>query len=476
MRLILLSRFSLPFGASPASMIEWIHNVGGFVSPKLQVESDPLKGRGLFVNEPVRAGETLVLIPLKAILLGEQAIVAAPCSERFRDFFDTSRSPENVRPHAIFSMIVLLLAILADPSRLESPHVDELLRWRGQARFPLFWSQEQLDEITGTTALEAFSVAAKGVEREYTEVLSKLCPQVAATCDLPTYKRIWALVNSRVLTVPASLHHGLLYPQPALVPMFDLANHHLVPPEKTLLTEESVRKHLSTSLGRFDFDSRGLRLWLKDSIEAGDQVTDVYGLQSNQETLWAYGFTVPWIHNMTCLTKTRLIIKVQDLWLGALSRSLQAFEAVPFTLSGCTSPNDINDALAFLRISMASSRATLQQLQKTCFLDVPDAFGGLLQLSTLGSTWHLGSCKYLNQKDELVVLQKLMHLVDEKLLQMRPNAANDEGLLKKTPQELPPTLRDAITIRHDEKVLLQRVRKQLRRLRKPLGRAREGTF
>lgn len=371
MRLILLGHLSLVFGASPASLIEWIQDVGGFVSPKLEVKTDPLTGRGLFVNAPVRRGETLLLIPLEAILLGQRAIVATPCSEQFRDFFDTSRNPENVRPHAIFSIIVVLLSILGDPSRRESPHVDELLHWSGQARFPLFWSQEQLDEIIGTTALEAFSLAAKGVEREYTEVLSKLCPHIASTCDLPTYKRIWALVNSRVLTVPASSHHGLLYPQPALVPMFDLANHHLLPPEKALLTEEGVSKHLSTSLGRFDFDSRGLRLWLKKSIGAGDEVTDVYGLQSNQETLWAYGFTIPWIHNLTCLTKTRLIIKVQDLWPGALSRSLQAFEALPFTLSGCTSPNE---ALAFLRISLASSRATLLELQKTCSLEVPEAW------------------------------------------------------------------------------------------------------
>eukprot|EP00913_Durusdinium_trenchii_P005593 g5212.t1 len=75
----------------------------------------------------------------------------------------------------------------------------------------------------------------------------------------------------------------------------------------------SVQRHLNLSLGRYGLKGQHLELWLQKPLKRPGEITDVYGLQSNEETLWSFGFTVPWIHNLTCLTRLRVHLTKWDL-------------------------------------------------------------------------------------------------------------------------------------------------------------------
>lgn len=66
-------------------------------------------------------------------------------------------------------------------------------------------SPQLLSEIEGTTAFDVFSIARRGVEQEYTQVLSELCPELASKFSMDSYKKVWALINSRILTLPERL-------------------------------------------------------------------------------------------------------------------------------------------------------------------------------------------------------------------------------------------------------------------------------
>ena len=129
--------------AGSEGLTDWIHDMGGFVSRKVKLKADGHGGRGLFVTADVDEGETLVSVPLQAMVLGEHATNATPCAGAIRRFFD--QSPDQAdrgRTHALFSMMVLLLSILDGDSRAEWPHLDDLLNhWsKGQQqRFPLLW-------------------------------------------------------------------------------------------------------------------------------------------------------------------------------------------------------------------------------------------------------------------------------------------------------------------------------------------------
>ena len=333
-----------------AHLAPWIHSLGGFVSAKLEVRVDG-KGRALFANASIAKDEVLMSVPLEAMLLGEAAASLTPCASEIRDFFNVDRHPHNSRTQAIFSIMTFLLSISGNSvSREQWPHLHDLLQnWddRHRKRFPLFWTSSMMKKISGTLAFDAYSIAIAGVEREFDEALRHACPHIHKLVTLLEYKQIWSLVNSRVLTYPGA--GGVKPSQPALVPMFDVVNHALPAPSRALLTQAAIEQHLLQSLGRFgttppqDTQRPGLHLWLERSIHAGQEVTDVYGLQSNQEMLWTFGFTVPWIHNLTCLTRTRLTISLNELpspiqHKEGASSSLEMLVHSPlhFELGGCS--------------------------------------------------------------------------------------------------------------------------------------------
>ena len=381
--------FLTPCVAELAALAEWIRKLGGFVSPKLEIQTQALAGRGLFVNTSVQQGETLLSIPYDAILFGKKAVEMTPCQHGISEFFDTASHPENAEAQVVFSIMLFLLHISIDSkARNAWPHLDFLLNHWGErqhTKFPLFWTPELIVDIAGTTALELYSIARAGVEREYSEVFRNVCPKLASRVTYQSYQSIWALVNSRILTFPASPSEGLAS-QPALVPIFDMVNHQLPEPQRPLETQSQVARHMATSLGRFGPSSRRLSMWLARAIESGEEVTDVYGLHSNQEMLWKFGFTVPWIHNLTCLTKIRLSLELQklDLFEGGVSfppeliSNLQPF--LHFELGGCARKakgsrgkgQSLGGILSFLRAWLASARASLPELHKTCAFESPE--------------------------------------------------------------------------------------------------------
>ena len=460
----------------------WLQGLGGFVSDKVQVRSDQQRGRGIFVTSNVDEGEILVTVPVEAMLLGERATNVTPCAGRIRVFFDQrlgqSHQPDGERTHAVFSMMTLLLS-LYDGQKDRSakwPHLDDLLiHWerRQQQRFPLLWPKRALREIEGTTASSVFSIATQGVVREYMEVLQQTCPEMVRKFSLQTYKKVWALVNSRVLTYPGS---QVAKPQAALVPLFDLVNHHLPEPKQPLLSLSELQSHLSKSLGRFgttDGSSGALHLWLREPSREVE-VTDVYGLQSNEEMLWTSGFTVPWIHNLTCLTRTRVIIRPEDLPQVSLARP--GFGSIPaadlltrlgpflnFNVGGCsemraTTADRLGPVIAFLHAWMASTRApSPSDLEAACGLTVPAPLQPLLQpfakkARSVTAGWSFDRCKYLRLEDEALALDFFLQVIDEKVSQIPGGSLEEEeGLL----QRKLGLWRDVATIRRDEKFLLR---------------------
>ena len=469
-------------------IVDWVRELGGFVSAKLQIRSDHHGGRGVFVTSNVDKGEILVSVPLGAMLLGERAVNTTPCANSIQAFFQQMQSTSQAdreRTHALFSMMVLVLSLFeAGRDRSDWPHLSDLLaHWRSrqQQRFPLLWPKWALREIEGTTASSVFSVAARGVEREFA-VLQQSCPEIAGKSSLQAYKQAWALVNSRVLTYPGSRLAG---PQAALVPLFDLVNHHLPVPRRALLSVPEVQGHLEMSLGRFGTEPPGvqadgsLHLWLREAAQEVE-VTDVYGLHSNEEMLWTSGFTVPWIHNLTCLTRSRLALTPEELPDSSLNRPGFGSEApaellaklrpfLHFNLGGCSAsratPRDqLRPVMAFLRAWVASTRASSPaNLKATCGLAVPQPLQPFLQPFVVeqptDGSWSMGSCKYLKRADEILLVDFLLGALDEKASQMPGGSLLEEEAALKTKTVLK---RDAAVIRRDEKFLLHELTVWLR--------------
>ncbi|CAE7680122.1 oleD [Symbiodinium sp. CCMP2592] len=491
--------------AGSGGLTDWIRDLGGFVSRKVKLKADGHGGRGLFVTADVDEAETLVSVPLQAMVLGEQATNATPCAGAIRRFFDQSPSQaDRGRTHALFSMMVLLLSISDGDGRAEWPHLDDLLNhWsKGQQqRFPLLWPNWALREIEGTTASLVYAIARGGVEREYSELLQQTCPEIAGKFNLRAYKKVWALVNSRVLTYPGS---SFAQPQPALVPLFDLVNHRLPVPVVPLLSLPEIQSHQAKSLGRFGTEPENghLQLFLRRplrELREATEVTDVYGLQSNEESLWTFGFTVPWIHNLTCLTRSRLTLRPEDLPYVSLSRPgfgwalsssdlLRALEPhLSFIVGGCAAQigpsgesgerasewgGSLQPLLAFLRAWIASTQAeSFADLRQACALTVPRPLQPVLRLPDIPGlfqeTWSMGPCRYLNPDDERLLLDFLLGVLEEKRSEMAGGSLLDEERLLQRKGKAG-VWQDAVVLRRDEKFLLQELTDWLSRERRQL--------
>ena len=304
-------------------LAEWVTSLGGFVSPKLEIKTGTA-GRGLFVSQPVQQGETLLSIPFNAILLGEKAVNLTPCQGRISEFFDTAAHPENVGTRATFSIMVFLLHISIDPqARKAWPHLDFLLNhWdeRQLSRFPLFWASEMLADIAGTTAFGLYSIARTGVERGIHGSPQSSVPWIGFRFHsqiLQEYLGAGELTHSHLpwkpwrFAISASLGAHLRHGESSFAGASkstwngsagDTARGKelgsLWPPaSKAIKAIKAIKVTYVATEGHGERTRSHRCLWFAQ--QSGDAVE--------------IRFHGPWIHNLTCLTKTRLSLDIQKL-------------------------------------------------------------------------------------------------------------------------------------------------------------------
>lgn len=273
--------------------------------------------------------------------------------------------------------------------------------------------------LRGTLALELFERGEQGVANEY-ELLGNVCPSMASGTSLEEYKRVWALVNSRVLNYegnPRARSGKGREAQSALFPVFDLVNHHLPPPSRMLQTDDELHRHYLHTLGRYGLRPSTnapnaplhLQLWADQVLEAGQEVTDVYGLKANNDFLWSWGFTVPWIHNLTCLSMSHVHISLPELQMAGAPRAkerrakLEAMRLDPlrFQFNSC-----LGDGFLAL-VSFARYWFTDvddETLRSSCAFEAPllDRSGGNIPMAIPVGDWRLNAtCRHISPLGEL---------------------------------------------------------------------------
>lgn len=469
-----------------AELRSWLSARGGWLSDKIEVREDAGGGRGLFAAAAVDAGETLASIPRAASLLRDNAIKGVLCRKEVAAFFrDKSGLEAGEQEHVrgIFSIMVFLLDELSKPSGPSSrwaAYLQDLDRhWTEgvRKRFPLFWTSNNRRELEGTSALEDYLAGERGVSREY-ELLQRTCPAIAARHTLESYQRIWSLVNSRVLThagdVESTSQKGRA-PQSALLPAFDLVNHYLPSPTQRLRTEQDLQEHHKLTIGRYGVRPSGaeptaprhLQLWAERPLSVGDEVTDVYGIKANEDFLWSYGFTIPWIHNRTCLANTRVRLGVDGLpkspegpaaALQAQRRvALLNYDPLTFVVDTCLGAG-FGSLVAFARFWYASVPDA--QLHSICGLVGPYPWQG----ESLGSAappggWRLNvSCPHLSKDEDAAALRLVRTALAARREGIAGGSLEDEEriLNDATVVSRPAAWRDAVVVRRDEKYVLRR--------------------
>lgn len=219
---------------------------------------------------------------------------------------------------------------------------------------------------------------------------------------------------------------------------------------------------------------------------AGAELTDVYGIDSNQETLWKWGFTIPWIHNLTCLSWTRLKLNVEDLpglglprpGFGAVAAQPRLIEMLPpfiqFRAGSCLGSKrkqsrampdgGLGELLAFMRAWLAAARAgTPGELQEHCGFCAPAPLRALLQPGLRPETcpetmrWSFTRrCSHLKAEDELRALRTAADAVQRRLVGLPGGTLEAEELLL-AGVCLQSSQQDVAVLRRDEKYVLRKL-------------------
>jgi hypothetical protein len=217
--------------------------------------------RGLYAGADIAAGDVLLEVPRRGLLLPEDAAALADIAVE-----DVRVIAGGMADHVLLAL--LLLRTAADPAWLPVHDVLPTVL----PGHPLFWDADDLAWLDGTSLRRLVEDRRAVLLEELRGLRAR--GLVAASLAEDDWLRVRTLVSSRAFSLDAGL---------ALVPFADLMNHAPV-------------SQVTWGLERGRFVLRA-----RVPIAAGQEVCDDYGPKGNGRLLLHYGFTVPGDSHAECV-------------------------------------------------------------------------------------------------------------------------------------------------------------------------------
>jgi len=306
----------------------WLQDLGA-VLDGVEVADYGDQGLGLRVSKDLNEGESVIRIPRKAMMSVDTAKASSIGTLIERDPL------LQTMPNVVLA--IHLLIERNSPASLWEPYINSLPH---SYTTVLYFSQEELEGLRGSPALEDALKQYKFVARQYAYFFKLFSNTLLK--DYLTYDEYrWAVstVMTRQNLVP-SLTEG----EPsinALIPFWDLANHD--------------SGQLSTD---YDDEGQALVCLSQRAFKEGEQFTIFYGVRANCDLLIHNGFVFP--DNQTdCLTVRLGVAKTDSLASLRLNLlEMVGVESQKFYLRRTEEPLDPK-LVAFLRV-LQMDQPTLQ--------------------------------------------------------------------------------------------------------------------
>jgi hypothetical protein len=231
-------------------------------------------GVGIFATTAVEKGTVLIKVPFASTISVERVVGCEALAQIFADNEGLLSYPDEV-------LAIGLMYACAHPCPW-ALHVSTMPR---TFNTPLYWSNEELEQLRGTNVFHLALMMKRQMEADYASIyipLKEAYPELLGEVDMSLY--VWALsaVYSRALDVTRGQEHVRV-----LVPLLDMANHSYYPSNgsNTVLTANDT----------FAFEDDFVCVKAGAALDAGAEVHAVYGNYCNSKLLHTYGFVVP--HN-----------------------------------------------------------------------------------------------------------------------------------------------------------------------------------
>jgi len=392
-----------------AEMANWLSSVStpGRINNKLVSHQFGLMGAGFLAGEDVNENETLVEIPMDAVMSQRSAY-----NSRLKPFLDAS-------PMDSFAVLVLHLMFEASlPDSVFRAYIDTLPQ---AVDLPLSWSEEEMGQLNGTQLLPYVKQQQASVKQDYDTLVQSLLakhPLLFPAESFNLERFIWAtsIVMSRsfLFNIGGALH-------PVLVPVADVFN--LKSDAETLISTDP-----SGAL---------FQIHTKQPFKKGEQVFISLGHKSTFHLLSNYGYADPDNAMDSISVRMRLdpedpFVDMKEKMLAKLGVRSGGSATVTKSKDDVTIPNDL---LAFTKVQVLKPRDFDQ------FLDIAEG-------------------KPVSLRNQLDSLRKLM-VFFSRLLANAPTTVQEDGDTLMREGGLAKRTAFAIAYRRNENIVLHEAMKKV---------------
>jgi histone-lysine N-methyltransferase SETD3 len=379
------------------ALLQWLDENGATVNPASTIaEVGGL--RGLYATQPLKRGAVLMHLPRKLLITLDVA-KSSPCGKRI--------AASGAQPSDYGYVAAFLIEVRRDGG-FWKPFVDALPETAPDAS--TLFTCDELEYLRGSYTMRMIKLRRKRMAQDY-RCISRALPE-SMRFGFDEFLRAYALVRSRTFGVTIDGTEAS-----ALVPLADMANH-------------AAMKNATWSPEAAD----GFSIVATQDIFQGAQVTLSYGSKCNGCLLLAYGFCIP--QNDYNRAEIELDLPPADHpfraqldVLGSERSGRRAF--------WLPSAYDAVGSQALLSLLRAGSTTDLPALRRA-------AAGGA----------KIDEMPAVSRSNEAAAMKTLATACEESLGRFRSTIDEDNALL--ATGMLPHRLRNAVTVRREEKIILTR--------------------
>ncbi|XP_023682992.2 N-lysine methyltransferase setd6 isoform X1 [Paramormyrops kingsleyae] len=280
------------------NFLSWCETVGITLSDKVCLSKEGTVAEyGMLAKDDIEEGETLFVIPRRAVL-SQSTTKVKTVLEEGKDSLESSSG-----------WVPLLLALMLEYTTPESYWRSYLALWPDfkMLDHPMFWSKGERDSLLqGTGVPEAVDTDLANIQNEYNDIV---LPFIRSHPDLwnpekhnfELYKSLVAFVMAYSFQEPVEDDEDdEADPNPPMmVPMGDMLN------------------HTSNHNTNLEYSPEALKMVSVCCIRAGEEVFNTYGQMANWQLLHMYGFIEPYPSN----TNDTADIQMTSVYKAALQGS-----------------------------------------------------------------------------------------------------------------------------------------------------------
>lgn len=251
-------------------MKEWFTEHGGSLHQVDVAIIDEAEGCGLVAQEPVKAGQLVLRVPISLCVHVEAVHLSV-----LRDV--VAAEPQLLAEEAQDELLALVLMAERRAGR-DSFWWPYLKVMPGEYDTPLYWGEEERRYLAGTNVGLLTVIMERRIAQDWKENHAGLVqkyPDVLGGLTLQDY--IWALstIWSRAVGVERGVGHRYLR---CLAPALDMCNHH---PSAAMGLEDLLK---------YEAETDSLCFRPATPVTQGQQCHLLYGPYSNAKLLYSYGF------------------------------------------------------------------------------------------------------------------------------------------------------------------------------------------